>query len=67
MTEIKIDKTTLPNDGQKVKWKTYDDINNETWKEGIFDEQEGMFCVGFNDTTDRWDTIFDVHHWEELT
>lgn len=66
MIEIKIDKKTLPKDGQKVKWQTYHDINNEIWKEGTFNQKEGIFCVGFDDNADKWDLALQVHHWESF-
>lgn len=66
MTEIKIDRRTLPNDRQKIRWQTQADINNETWKEGIFCESDDIFCVGFEDIADMWDLVWDVHHWEAL-
>jgi hypothetical protein len=66
MIEIKLDRQTLPNDGQKVKWQTTSDINNRSWKEGIFSEGDDLFCVGFEKTAHKWDTAWDVHFWEPL-
>ena len=36
--EIKLDRTTLPTDKQKIKWQTQQDVNKGTWKEGTFTE-----------------------------
>lgn len=66
MTEIKIDRSSLPEDNQRVKWQTQDDIDNGTWKEGTFSEGDDIFCVGFEDTADKWDLSWQVHHWEAL-
>lgn len=66
MTEIKIDRETLPNDGQKIKWQTQADIDNDNWKEGTFYEGDDIFCIGFEDSTDKWNLVWDVHHWEAL-
>jgi hypothetical protein len=69
---IRIDKNTLPKDGQKVKWQTYQDFNNEVWKEGHYivndesDGDDGLFSVGFENTTDNWDLSESVLHWEAI-
>lgn len=55
--EIKIDKTTLPNDQQKVKF--YD--GNE-WREGEYLEEEQMFYV--NETV--WFFAWQIHEWEHI-
>ncbi len=69
--EIKIDTSTLPKDGSKVKWQTYDDINNESWKEGLYSEDEGgyglfLYNVQEDQSTSDWDIMWHVHHWEYL-
>jgi len=65
--EIKIDRSTLPNDGQKVRWQTQKEINNDnSWREGTFTEGDDNFSVGFEDTTSYWDLVWDVHHWEYI-
>ncbi len=67
MIEIKIDRATLPKDGQKIRWQTQSDIINGTWKEGVFCEEEDAFNVGFEDVVQHWDLAWDVHHWEVLS
>jgi hypothetical protein len=67
MIEIKIDRATLPKDGQKIRWQTQSDIINGTWKEGVFGEEEDAFNVGFEDVVQHWDLAWDVHHWEVLS
>ena len=61
--EIKIDRSTLPADGQKIKWQTYDDFNNQAWKEGTFNAGDDLFTVGFSDTAHDWNQSFGVLHW----
>lgn len=61
--EIKIDRSTLPADGQEVEWQTQNDIDNNTWKQGTFSAGEDLFCVGFEDSCSSWNQSFDVHHW----
>jgi hypothetical protein len=67
MIEIKIDRASLPKDGQKIRWQTQSDIINGTWKEGVFCEEEDSFNVGFEDVVQHWDLAWDVHHWEVLS
>lgn len=55
--EIKLDKSTLPQDGQKVKYYT-----GEYWKEGIYDDKEQMFSVDSKDFHFAWD----VHEWQPV-
>lgn len=67
--EIKIDRTTLPAHGQKVRWQTHNDFDNNRWQQGIFtqqDDSDGIFCVGFNDTVLQWNSSWDVIYWEPL-
>ncbi|MFK5855403.1 MAG: hypothetical protein QM503_04670 [Bacteroidota bacterium] len=64
--ELAINRDTLPNDGQKIKWQTQKDIDNEIWKEGTFSEGDDLFCEGFNDTAIKWDLSWSVLHWETL-
>ena len=66
MVEIKIDRASLPKDGQKIRWQTQLDIINGTWKEGVFCEEEDAFNVGFEDVVHHWDLAWDVHRWESL-
>ena len=66
IVEIQIDRSTLPADEQKVKWQTYDDFNNMVWKEGTFCAAEDHFAVGFSDSAQNWDLVWDVHRWQPL-
>lgn len=66
MTEIKIDRNSLPEDGQRIKWQTKADIDSETWKEGTFCAGDDIFCEGFEGSADAWDLVWDVYHWEPL-
>lgn len=66
MTEIKLDRTTLPKNGQKVKWQTQEDIDTLSHKEGIFIEGDDIFCVGFEEEIDEWDSAWLVLYWEEI-
>jgi len=67
LVEIKIDRSTLPNDGQRVKWQTYEDANKRIWKEGVFSAGEDCFCEGFDDVVRKWDLIWNVFHWRAFT
>lgn len=66
--EIKIDRTTLPADGQKVRWQTHSDFDNNTWQQGVFSQQDesGIFCVGFKNTVSKFNSSWDVIYWEPL-
>lgn len=66
ITNIKINKKTLPKDKQKVEWQTYQDINNNSWKQGVFVSGDNLFCIGFGDSHSKWDSSFDVFHWRKL-
>lgn len=70
MTEIKIDPTTLPKDGQKVRWQTYSDQNKGEWKTGVYADDNGyglfLYNVREDGTTSNWDLMWDVFHWEEI-
>lgn len=57
--EIEIDRTTLPQDGQKVRWQTHQDFNNEIWKEGVFCSGDDLFV-----SNGAPDLSFHVLHWE---
>jgi len=61
--EIKIDRSTLPKDGQKIKWQTQDDFDLNQWKEGQFCEGDDIFCEGFENIASKWDLSFSVLHW----
>jgi hypothetical protein len=62
--EVKIDRTTLPEDGQRVTWQKVGE--DEEWKEGTFCEGDDIFCVGFEDSASKWDLSWDVIHWKPL-
>ncbi|WP_372772130.1 hypothetical protein [Mangrovibacterium sp.] len=64
--EIKIDRSTLPSDGQKVEWQTYEDLNNQKWKQGIYHEDEECFSEHFEDIATKWDLVWDVFHWRPI-
>jgi len=64
--EVKINRRTLPKDGQKIKWQTQDDFDNEVWKEGTFVSGDDIFCVGFEDTAKEWNCSWVVLHWEAI-
>ena len=55
--EIKIDKSTLPQDGQKVKFFVDDE-----WFEGEFDDNEEMFSV----KADQFWFAWQVHEWQPV-
>lgn len=54
--EIKLDRATLPKDGQPVKFQTQD----EDWHEGYFIDEDDLFWI--ND--DKWYPAFDILKWE---
>lgn len=64
--EIKIDRSTLPSDNQKVEWQTYNELGTEEWKQGTFAEGDDLFLVGFEESTSQWDMSFDVFQWRAL-
>ena len=61
--EVKIDRKTLPKDGQKIKWQTKIDFDKNEWKEGVFSSGDDLFCIGFGITHNDWDLSFKVLHW----
>lgn len=63
---IEIDRSTLPEDGQKVEWQTYDEDGTDLWQQGIFVDEDDLFCVGFSDTHKKFTQAWDVHHWRQL-
>lgn len=52
-TELKIDKRTLPKDGQAVRFQTQD----EDWHDGYFIEGENMFWVSESKFYSAWDIL----------
>ena len=60
--EIKIDQSTMPRDGAKVKW-----INHEgVMRTGTFIKEENMFFVGNGPIYSSFDSAFCVISWEYL-
>lgn len=66
ITYVKIDRHTLPKDGQQVKWQTHEDYTEEKWKEGTFSEGDDFFLVGFKKSASDWDSSEDVYRWQVL-
>lgn len=68
MIEIKIDKSTLPEDGQRVRWQTHDDFNKDIWKEGKYSDDDGyglfLYNIREDGSTSDWDLMWNVMHWE---
>jgi AAA+ superfamily predicted ATPase len=56
--EIKLDKTTLPADGQKVRWETYE----EEGFVGVYLAEEEMFF----ESESVWRYAFEVTEWEPI-
>lgn len=56
--EIKIDRSTLPKDGQHVAFKN----DKEEWYEGYFVDGEDIFSVSDN----VWFFVWYVHEWKAL-
>jgi hypothetical protein len=55
---VKIDKSTLPGGGAKVKFKLYPEV----WLIGEYDEKEGLFIESDGSFYSEWV----VHEWELL-
>lgn len=58
IVEIKIDRSTLPQDGQHIRFKT----DKEEWHEGYFVAGDDIFSV----TDDVWFFVWYVHEWEAI-
>lgn len=56
--EIKIDRTTLPKDGQKVSFEDED----LQWHKGIFRAGDDLFVVNSR----KWFRVWDVIRWEPI-
>ncbi len=61
--EIRIDPSTLPEDGQKIKWQTRVDFNRDIWKEGVFSSGDDHFVVD----SKQWNLVSEVLHWYPVT
>ncbi len=57
-TEVKIDKSTLPRDGQKVRFETYEQYDII----GTYDAEQDLFIVNSKKYYQSWD----VHSWEPV-
>lgn len=66
LIELKIDRTTLPEDVQSIKWQTHKDFQTGKWKYGRFKSRDDLFCVGFIDLVDFWNFSWEVFHWKAL-
>lgn len=65
MIEIKFDQSTLPKDGQKVEWQTYEDYKMGIWTKGIYIKSENLFLEGFKETG-LFYFAQTVMHWKPL-
>lgn len=57
--EIKFDKTTLPSNNQRVKYRNLDTLE---WKEGVYLEEDELFYTNSNE----WEFAGMVDIWESL-
>ncbi|MET3114340.1 hypothetical protein AAKU52_002074 [Pedobacter sp. CG_S7] len=62
--EVRLDKNTLPKDGQDVKFQTVIDEDYGTWQEGIYNAKYESIYVSKNEIYDMWG---DVVRWEPLS
>lgn len=62
--EVKLDKNTLPQDGQEVKFQTVIDEDYGTWQEGFYKAKEEYIYVSRNEIYDMWG---DVVRWEPVS
>lgn len=66
-TEIKIDPSTLPQDGQFVRWQTTQQDGSHFWIEGVYHQGKNWFTSGFKSVKDKRFYSNDVVHWEALS
>lgn len=66
MIEIKLEKSTLPKNNQKVKWQTNEDFDNKTWKEGTYSDDGQVFIYGYDEVSNIFDSAFSVLHWQPI-
>lgn len=66
--EVKIDKRTLPKDGQLIKWQTHSDQDNDIWKTGTYSDNDGfgLFLYNTSEKGAKRDKMWDVLHWKCL-
>jgi len=62
IVELKIDRTTLPKDGQKVEWVTDLEGCNDKWKRGEFVAEDDLFL----ESSCQWDTSWSVQCWRPI-
>lgn len=64
--EIKIDKRTLPKDGQLIKWQTHSDQDKDIWKTGTYSNNDdfGLFLYNINEKGTMSDR--NLIHWKCL-
>lgn len=54
--EIKLDRLTLPKDGQAISFQT----QNEEWHDGYFVDGDDLFWIN----EDKWYPAFDILKWK---
>ncbi|WP_432709567.1 hypothetical protein [Pedobacter sp.] len=59
--EVRLDKSSLPEDRQEVKFQTTIDEDYGTWQEGIYLAKEEYIVVSRTEIYDMWG---DVVRWE---
>ncbi len=62
--EIKLDQSTIPQHNQKVRWQNLNDYSENVWKEGVYDADEEIFCVGNEDEVSDFDSVWQVARWQ---
>lgn len=56
ITHLKLDRSTLPNDGQRISFQT----QNEEWHEGYFVSGDDLFWINES----KWYPAFDIVSWK---
>lgn len=67
IVDILINRDTLPNDNQLIRWQTQQNFNNNTWKVGRFNSTDELFTEGFETTSSNWDMSRDVLRWQSIS
>ena len=60
---IKIDQSTLPEDGRKVAWQTYGEIGGPVWFHGTYCAADELFN---KDGEKGWTCIYHVFQWKYI-
>lgn len=60
ITELKIDKSTLPQDGDIIEFITHEDSPLGEWRKGEFIEEENMFFIN----SKKWHYSSEVFKWK---